>query len=238
MRTLLARRGWRWLYRCLEAGVDLLYPPTCAGCGRRGCEWCAECNGRLARLRGRLCPQCGEPLMARSGCPRCCSDALPLVARSYARYREPLVRAVLQLKYRPNRRLARCMGGWLDELCRRERWPVDVVVPVPLSARRQRQRGYNQAELVASALADLLQVPLACEGLLRTRETQSQVGLDASLRTQNVHGAFQANPTVVHGRAVLLVDDLLTTGATLAACADSLWAADAAQVFGVTVARA
>lgn len=130
------------------------------------------------------------------------------------------------------------MAGWLDELCRREQWPVDVVVPVPLSPRRQRERGYNQAELVASALAELLQVPLACGGLRRTRETRSQVGLDVASRAQNVHGAFQADPTVVRGRAVLLVDDLVTTGATLAACAEALWAAGSAHVFAVTVARA
>ncbi len=238
MRDLLARPGWRWLRRVLEAGTDLLFPLVCAGCGRPGSEWCSECDDRLARLRGRLCAQCGEPLAGRKQCPRCSERALPLVARSYAWYREPLVHAVLHLKYRPDRRLARRMAGWLEEICRRERWHVDVVVPVALSPRRQRQRGYNQAELVASALADLLEIPLASGGLVRTRETRSQVGLDANRRADNVRDAFRASAVLVGGRAVLLVDDLFTTGATLAACAEALWAAGAAQVFAVTVARA
>ncbi len=238
MRAFLARPGWRWLRRCLEAGVDLLFPPACAGCGRPGSEWCPECDARLARLRGRLCPQCGDPLPGHHTCPRCRGSDLPLIARSYAWYREPLVRAVLQLKYRPDRKLARRMGGWLEEICRRERWQPDVVIPVALSPQRQRQRGYNQAELVASALAGLLAVPLAVEGLVRTRETRSQVGLDASQRADNVRGAFRASPAWVEGRAVLLVDDLFTTGATLAACAEALRAAGAVQVFAATVARA
>lgn len=163
---------------------------------------------------------------------------LPLIARSYARYQGPLVRAVLHLKYRPNRRLARRMAEWLAEICRREAWPLELVLPVPLSRRRQRFRGYNQAGLVASALAELLQVPFSADGVWRVRETRSQVGLDLALRARNVRGAFQADPGVIQGRAVLLVDDLFTTGATLAACAESLWAAGARQVFAVTVGRA
>lgn len=161
-----------------------------------------------------------------------------MVARSYAWYRPPLVRAVLALKYRPDRRLARRMAGWLEEICRREQWRPDTLVPVPLSPQRQLQRGYNQAGLVASALAELLAVPLASEGLVRLRETRSQVGLDASQRADNVRGAFFADRAGVEGRAVLLVDDLFTTGATLAACAEALWDAGAVQVVAVTVARA
>lgn len=130
------------------------------------------------------------------------------------------------------------MAGWLEEICRRERWQPDVVIPVALFRQRQRQRGYNQAELVASALAEFLAVPLAAEGLVRTRETRSQVGLDASQRADNVRGAFRASPAWVEGRAVLLVDDLFTTGATLAACAEALRGAGAVQVFAATVARA
>lgn len=130
------------------------------------------------------------------------------------------------------------MAGWLEEICHREKWPVELVVPVPLSLKREKKRGYNQAGLVASALAELLHVPLGAGGLRRVRETRSQVGLDLALRAENVQGAFQANPDVVQGRAVLLVDDLYTTGSTLSACAGSLKAAGARQVFGVTVGRA
>ncbi len=149
-----------------------------------------------------------------------------------------MCRAILQLKYRPNRRLAGVMGGWLAELYRQEAWQATLVLPVPLARGRQRQRGYNQASLVASALAELLALPMEEGGLRRVRETPSQVGLDPAGRLHNVEGAFEADPAVVHNQSLLLVDDLYTTGATLAACAQAALQAGARRVYALTVARA
>lgn len=234
----IARLPRHWLLGCLEAGFDLLYPPRCAGCGQRGCDWCPACDQSLSRLRGHLCECCGEPLGRRADCPSCRAVPLQVTARSYARYEGVLVRAVLQLKYRPNRRLAGVMGGWLAEICQRERWEPTLVVPVPLGKRRLRQRGYNQAGLVASALAEHLRLPMHEEALWRVRETRSQVGLDAPSRHANVQDAFQANPGLVRDQTVLLVDDLFTTGATLSACAQALRLGEARQVLALTVGRA
>jgi ComF family protein len=134
--------------------------------------------------------------------------------------------------------MASVMADWLRELYRQENWNMDLVVPVPLSRNRSRQRGYNQAGLIASALARLLDLPYYNNVLQRIRETKSQVGLNASDRKRNVRGAFQADKTIVYGKAILLVDDLFTTGATLSACAASLLENGATEVCGLTVCRA
>ncbi len=117
-------------------------------------------------------------------------------------------------------------------------WTAACVVSVPLGKRRQRQRGYNQVGLIAQALGKHLNMPVLTSALARLRETPSQVGLTPAERQQNVAGAFGADPVQIRQRTTLLLDDVFTTGATLAACADALRRAGASQVFGLTVARA
>ncbi len=223
----------------IDRGLDLLFPSRCAGCGRPGAVWCPACDAALVPLVGRLCPKCGLPLDAPKTVCRSCRISEPaLPIRSHARYRGPVIRAILQLKYRPNKRLATTMGGWLAAIARRESWRPRVIAPVPLGPKRLRQRGYNQATLIAAGLAESLGARLQ-EGLLvRTRETRSQVGLKMGDRRRNVQGAFQAFPSELQGQSVCIVDDLCTTGATLSACAEALLAAGAAEVVGLTVARA
>jgi ComF family protein len=130
------------------------------------------------------------------------------------------------------------MAGWLAEIYRREGWQATLVVPVPLGRERLRQRGYNQAGLVALELAKALGMPAEPEGLKRVRETRSQVGLDMLARLRNVEDAFQAHPPAIAGHTVLLVDDLYTTGATLSTCAQALITGGAHRVLGLTVGRA
>jgi ComF family protein len=130
------------------------------------------------------------------------------------------------------------MATWLAEICRREDWRPTLVIPVPLSPKRRRRRGYNQADLVAGALAAMLGLPVRPDALSRERETPSQVGLDPAARRRNVEGAFRALRAEVEGQVVLLVDDLFTTGATLASCARALRAAGSKEVYGLTVGRA
>jgi len=112
------------------------------------------------------------------------------------------------------------------------------VVPVPLSKERRRRRGYNQMDLVAKALAGLLGLPCKTDALSRVRDTRSQVGLDAVARHRNVQDAFLARREAVQGSVILLVDDLFTTGATLAACAAALREAGSGEVYALTVGRA
>jgi ComF family protein len=191
----------------------------------------------MVRLTDAICPRCGK-LLAGSDCPFCRERRLPLRVRSYALYEGALARALLHLKYHPDRRLAGVMGSWLAEVVARERWQADMVVAVPLDAARQRQRGYNQANLIASAMAQRAQLPFAEDALQRTRHTPSQVGLGPDERWENVEGAFRARGESVRGRRVILVDDLCTTGATLSACARSMKSAGARRILGLTVGRA
>jgi ComF family protein len=234
----LARLGLRSVQRWLEAGVDLVFPPRCAGCGAGGSDWCRACDARVQRISPPICRHCGRPLERPGRCSDCRRMPLPMQARAYAVYAGPLVPALLQLKYRPNCRLAEVMSGWLSDLVARTKWPVDLVTAVPLSVRRKRVRGYNQADLVAHRLAHRLGVGFADDALVRTRDTRSQVGLDIESRAANVEDAFRALPERVDGRSVLIVDDLFTTGATMVACHAALVRAGARQTFAVAVARA
>jgi ComF family protein len=146
--------------------------------------------------------------------------------------------AVLHLKYRPDQRLANIMGGWLAEIYEQARWQADIITAVPLSASRLKQRGYNQASLLGASLSGHIGLPHRAAALTRRRETGTQVGLGPAERRTNVAGAFEASRRLVQGRSVVIVDDLYTTGSTMAACAESLVSAGASRVYGLTVARA
>ena len=177
--------------------------------------------------------------MPRSNiCRNCSKNPLPLPVRSYALYEGPLIRALLQLKYRPNQRLADEMATWLKRLFQRESWSASMVVDVPLAVSRLRERGYNQVALIASALARMLELPYDAEALRRIRNTPSQVGLAPAERWLNVSGAFRSYLSNGTSQTVLLVDDLFTTGATMAACAFALKASGVENIVGLTVARA
>jgi ComF family protein len=145
---------------------------------------------------------------------------------------------VRRLKYQQERHLATPLAALLLDCLAARPLAVDVLVPVPLDPARGRERGYNQAALLAAPVAKALGLPALPDVLQRTRPTRPQVGLNAGERRANVRGAFACgNPSAVAGRRVLLVDDVMTTGATLEACADALTAAGAAQVYGLVVAR-
>ena len=228
----------RLLRRFWQTGLDLIFPPRCAGCGKPGTVWCTSCDGRLNRLEGRICPRCGGKLPRSNICRNCSKNPLPLPVRSYALYEGPLIRALLQLKYRPNQRLADEMATWLKRLFQRESWSASMVVDVPLAVSRLRERGYNQVALIASALARMLELPYDAEALRRIRNTPSQVGLAPAERWLNVSGAFRSYLSNGTSQTVLLVDDLFTTGATMAACASALKASGVENIVGLTVARA
>jgi ComF family protein len=115
---------------------------------------------------------------------------------------------------------------------------VEILVPVPLGKKRLKERGYNQVGLVARPLAYQMKWDYRTEVLSKTRETRSQVGLNVSQRHENVQNAYQANPEVVKGKSILVMDDVATTGSTLSACTESLLSAGAQEVYVLTIARA
>lgn len=116
-------------------------------------------------------------------------------------------------------------------------WPIDMIIPVPLGKRRRKERGYNQVAMIATPLALALEIKYASKGLVRRKETRSQVGLTKSERRENVHLAFQAGVDVT-GKIILVMDDVSTTGSTLSSSAEALYSSGAKDVYALTVARA
>jgi len=229
------------LYRQFWLGVDLLFPPRCVGCGRVGARFCDDCLAAAPHVSQPVCARCGNPLPPRESlCPQCrLHPPAFAAARAWALMEGSARQAVHRLKYRRDLALADVLAAQLLALVQSLGWPVETVVAVPLGKQRQKARGYNQAALLAFPLALGLGVPWARHALARVRETRSQVGLDIAARRRNVARAFQAmDAAAVRGKTVLLVDDVMTTGATLDASARALLHGGAAQVYAVTVARA
>jgi len=159
---------------------------------------------------------------------------------SAVRYREPIVTAIHRFKYRGEVFLAPYLAEFLIELCRRHKLNerIDCVVPVPLHPTRFRERNFNQSELLGQEIAACFSLPVLNRFLVRFRNTPSQTGLSGQERMTNVSDAFQVRKDLIFkGRRCLLVDDVLTTGATLSACRNRLLAAGAAEVYGLALAR-
>ncbi len=227
------------LYHLFWVALDWLYPPECGGCRKPGERWCPDCQAQIRLIRAPLCSICGEPQEHEGICSRCTAAPPPYRAlRSCALFDGPLRLALHRLKYRQDVGLAEALSIHLIDLLAGLNWPIELITAVPLSANRMRKRGYNQARLLARPLALAHHLPYRPQAIRRTRDTQSQVGLSAKARLQNVSGAFCAQPDLVKGRTVLLIDDVATTGSTLQACCESLFQAGAVQVYGLTLARA
>lgn len=158
--------------------------------------------------------------------------------RSWAAFSGPLRQAVHRLKYRGDIALGEKLSRALIEMVHSLDWKIDLVMPVPSDLARQTRRGYNQAAFLARPLALACNLPYHSRALVKTRSTPSQVGLTISERRVNVADAFYADPDLVRGRRVLVVDDVTTSGATLDACAVALRNAGALQVYCLTLARA
>ena len=158
--------------------------------------------------------------------------------RSWAIFEGPVREALHGVKYRRDVALAEALTCHMVPFVHNLEWHLDIVVPVPLSRERKKERGYNQAALLAKPLAWGLGLKYCHGALARQRDTRSQVGLNVDQRRQNLQGAFTASKSTFAGKAVLVVDDVATSGSTLDACADALWLAGAEKVYGVTLARA
>jgi ComF family protein len=159
--------------------------------------------------------------------------------RAVAEHAGVMRKAVHALKYDGQTSLARPLAELMGSVARKHGLhQVDAIVPVPLHPRRLRERGYNQATLIARELARSLGLPILEEVLVRSRATKTQTQLSAAERRINVVDAFTAEPALPGGRNLLLVDDVCTTGATLQACADALRRGGAGRVYALTLTRA
>jgi ComF family protein len=214
--------------------LDLLLPPACGACGLPGAPACAACRDGLAALPEPWCEGCGAPVPVPVGrCPACVGPIRG--ARQAVLYAGPATALVAALKDQRRRGLA---GVLAEVVVARVPRPPDeaTLVPVPLGRRRARERGFNQSALLARELGRRWALPVS-EPMVRIREGPDQRGARATARARQVAGAFAVRPGRPAPLRPWLVDDVHTTGATLAACARALRAAGAAGVGAVAFAR-
>jgi competence protein ComFC len=228
-----------------------LFPTRCKTCGRllaAGEErvLCRACLDEITPSRLAACPRCGR-FIDGAGEAHLCGDCLvspPPFAlhRSCARYRGRLKDALLLFKYRKYRPLGRNLALFAVETTKRETalWEgLDVIVPVPLHARRERERGFNQSAVLAREIAGARGLAVEAKALRKIRNAPPQTSLEREGRLSNVKGAYRVvRPERSEGRVVLLVDDVYTTGSTLRECSAALIAAGAREVRAITVAQA
>lgn len=220
--------------------VDWLYPPQCGGCQRPGIRWCADCEAKTEIIDHNLiCPICGIPQAGMHPCVECQANKPSYKAmRSWAVYQGAIRGAIRRMKYRSDMGLSETFAQYLSNLIVMLDWPIDFVTVVPLGQRRRKERGYNQADLLARSVALAINRPYQPAAIKRRRETRSQVGLSAIERHQNVQDAFAANPEIVCRKNILIVDDVTTTGATMNECSRACMEKNAKNVYGITIARA
>jgi ComF family protein len=233
----------------LSAALDLLLPRVCVSCDQLLSQSesgliCGLCWSRLPRLPSPQCERCGHPLPPGS-CGWC--DLVPPFIRA--------VRSVCWMPEDPASSIVHALkyGGWskvADEMAERMSrlsWPRDVIderaalIPVPLASARKRERGYNQSALIAAGLSARWRVPVLDDIVVRSRETRSQTKLTPEQRLGNVAGSFQIgsrNVDALQGAHIMIVDDVVTTAATLNECAKVLYDAGARIISYVTFGRA
>lgn len=231
--------------RFANALIDLIYPAKCAGCGGLIGEvevppFCAKCDETVVETEGPLCLICGIPSKGGEGrnfiCPECSREKPAFDrARCLFLYGGAVRDAILKLKYGSSPQVAGMFSGRffgnLDFDC-------DLIMPVPLHKRRIIKRGYNQSVLIAVEASRALKKPLDRRTLVRVRDTPPQSGLSRGQRFENMKSAFGVSaPEKIRDRRILLVDDVITTGATVNECAKVLKRCGAARVDVFAIAR-
>lgn len=234
--------------RYVDALVDLVFPRICPACSERITEprrlVCVSCEKRIEPLRLPLCPACGcqDAKVTAGKCEDCPpGDHHFEAARAATTYADVAKTLVEKLKYSCREEYATHMVQHMLPVIAEQfsGCAFDVIVPVPLHSTRRRERGFNQAEVLATGLAGALHIPLPAASIRRARATPTQTRLSKHDRARNVSGAFALTRRgIAAGSNVLLVDDVYTTGATLNECAMILKAGGAASVRCITFARA
>jgi ComF family protein len=231
--------------------LDLLLPKRCTGCEARWLSshegfWCEQCLDELSWMRSPLCPACGRPFpKSPSASDHLCGECIQSVyrfdtARSAALHSGVVRERINQLKFGSQLHYIPPLVELLEMTFRAEKsTATELIVPVPLHTRRLRQRGFNQAGLLARALGRRLEMPVRFDLLTRRSWTRPQTRLSRAERLENVKGAFLApKPEEIEGKIVLLIDDVFTTGTTISECAGELKDAGALEVHALTVSRA
>ncbi len=219
--------------------ADWVYPPVCAGCGREGFRFCPQCLSEVKVLNGSRCLSCGRPISINQRFCDYCQEVPFLITDlcSWAEFEGPLREAIHHFKYQQDVALGDFFCTFLIAIIEEHKWQFDLVVPVPVSKSRLKSRGYNQSELLSRPIARYFCVNHSTKALKRVRETESQFSLSSKERNRNMEDAFLGFPAKLNNKRVLVVDDIITTGATMNQCAKSLLQAGAKEVYGVSIAK-
>jgi ComF family protein len=239
-----------------EAFLDLVFPPKCPVCDApldsideelpgRTYRLCPSCLSGIVRIRHPFCQLCGMPFKSEAVSDHLCGECLTskryfVRARSLCVYGGTLLEAIHLFKYNGNFHLALPLGQMLADSVEKLLGidSVDILLPVPLHTRRLKERGFNQAVLLAKPLSKRYNIPLVTSVLKRSRWTAPQVNLDRRVRRKNVRGSFMvSNSSFLSGKNILLLDDVYTTGATINECGKTLLRAGAKEVYVLTLAR-
>jgi ComF family protein len=237
--------------RMIQGLLDLLFSPQCVICGETrgdgtGDGICHTCRSQIGYITSPLCHRCGLPFIPESGIDHFCQDCLQSslffgIARALGRYEGGLKEAITRFKYQEKITLGEHLGSIMVQ----GTYPglsfslYHVLMPVPLHPKRLRERGFNQAAVLASQLSRRYRIPLDLFSLRRIRPTESQIHLGFHERRKNVKGAFTLKDAEkVQRKNILVIDDVYTSGATVNECAKVLMKAGAARVDVLTLARA
>lgn len=236
-------------YVDFQTAVSLVYPPRCLGCGgkvKSDFGLCGPCWRETTFIGGAICDECGVPLPGEAeGSSLKCDDCMR-EPRSWQKARAALAYAgngkqlVLALKHSDRQEIAKPAATWMARAMADLPTAKMLIAPVPLHWMRMVKRRYNQSALLGQALARETGLPICPDLLQRKRRTRPMEGMTREVRFTSVKGAIDVHPRRRHriiGRPVLLVDDVMTSGATLSAAADACLAAGSGQVFVVTLAR-
>lgn len=232
----------------MQAALNLLFPPQCLLCQARvptEGTCCASCWSQLSFVTAPMCSACGFPFEYDLGegalCAACIAAPPPYSkARTVLRFDDVSKELVHKLKFEDGTYLARTYGVWLAHAAADLLADCDCILPVPLHRRRLISRRYNQSALLANGLSRNCGLLVLADGLIRRRPTLPQSGLTRVQRQTNVRGAFAVNPAhkaTLAGKTVLLIDDVMTTGFTLASCTKALLRAKVKSVYVLTLAR-
>ncbi|UWQ04691.1 ComF family protein [Aliiroseovarius crassostreae] len=233
----------------MQSALRLLYPPQCVCCGEQvESEFglCGACWRETPFIEGVVCDLCGAPLLGEednlaSHCDDCLKTDRPWAhGRSALQYRDNARRMVLALKHGDRTDLARPAAGWMARAIAPVLLQNALIVPIPIHWTRLLKRRFNQAAELGRALSDRLDLEFAPDLLIRPRRTSVHDGLSAEERFENMKGAIKPHPKRLHalsGRHILLVDDVMTSGATFSAGADACLDAGAASVTVLSLAR-
>ena len=219
--------------------MDGIFPPSCACCNVPGHIICPSCIHKTNLIGQNVCLSCGHPYKTRIPiCSKCINHPQLFSGMlSWAHFEGSVRDSIHSMKYQNNIALGYFFSQKLLSEVIAANWLIDLIIPVPLSKSHYKDRGYNQAALISRPLSLALGIRHEKSALMRVRETATQTKLNADQRIKNVEGAFSGNPAKLNNKHVLLVDDVITTGATMINCTKALLTSGASKVYCISVAR-